>query len=135
MRILVTSDSHGDYRRLEKTAEKATPFDAFIFLGDGEKDFDIVTRNMTGINTYRVRGNNDYDSSVPMTNVIRIGSHSLLLTHGSNLSLWHGFDRLIVKRRYSDILTAGITALKEAYTFLIPEAYLCPETVKAVPME
>lgn len=95
MRILVTSDSHGDYRRLEKTAEKAAPFDAFIFLGDGEKDFDIVTRNMAGKNTYRVRGNNDYDSSVPMTNVIRIGTHSLLLTHGSNLSLWHGFDRLI----------------------------------------
>lgn len=95
MRILVTSDSHGDYRRLSKAAQKAAPFDAFIFLGDGEKDFDIATRNMAGIATYRVRGNNDYNSSIPMAITVEAESHKLLLCHGSNLNLWRGFDRLI----------------------------------------
>lgn len=95
MRILVTSDSHGDYRRLTKAIQKAAPFDAFIFLGDGEKDFDIATRNLTGISTYRVRGNNDYDTSVPNTVKIEIASHKIILCHGSNFNLWRGFDRLI----------------------------------------
>ena len=95
MRILVTSDSHGDYRRLTKAIGKAAPIDAFIFLGDGEKDFDIATRNLTGISTYRVRGNNDYDTSIPNITPVEIASHKLLLCHGSNLSLWRGYDRLV----------------------------------------
>lgn len=95
MRILVTSDSHGDYRRLNKAVKNAAPFDVFIFLGDGEKDFDIATRNMAGITTYRVRGNNDYDTSVPMVITAEIDSHKLLICHGSNLNLWRSYDRLI----------------------------------------
>lgn len=106
MRILVTSDSHGDYRRLTKAIQKAAPFEVFIFLGDGEKDFDIVTRNMAGITTYRVRGNNDYDSSVPMTNTVEIASHKILLCHGSNLNIWRGFDMLTSIANANDCDTA-----------------------------
>ena len=95
MRILVTSDSHGNYRALMKAVEAGKPFDVFIFLGDGEKDYGIVTRNMAGISTYRVRGNNDWDTSIVLSSVVEIGSHKLFLTHGNNYGLWQGYERLI----------------------------------------
>lgn len=96
MRILVTSDSHGNYRALIKAIEAGKPFDAFIFLGDGENDYGIVTRNMSGISTYRVRGNNDWDSSIVLSSVVEIGSHKFFLTHGNNYGLWQGgYERLI----------------------------------------
>lgn len=95
MRILVTSDSHGNYRFLSKAIMLAKPFDAFIFLGDGEKDYAIATRNMAGISTYCVRGNNDWDSSIALSAVVEIGSHRLFLTHGSSYGLWQGYDRLV----------------------------------------
>ena len=44
MRILVASDSHGDYMSLRKAFQKeeskGEKIDAFIFLGDGERDYD-----------------------------------------------------------------------------------------------
>lgn len=95
MRILVTSDSHEDYRSLKKAVEAAEPFDAFIFLGDGERDFDIVTRNMAGITTYRVRGNNDWNGSAPLSLIAEIGAHKFFITHGNNYGLWQGYDKLL----------------------------------------
>lgn len=95
MRILVTSDSHDNYRALAKAAEAAEPYDAFIFLGDGDRDFDIVTRNMAGITTYRVRGNNDWSSNAPLSLVADIGTHKFFITHGTNYGLWQGYDKLL----------------------------------------
>ena len=95
MRILVTSDSHGDYRRLRTAVDKAAPFDIFVFLGDGENDFDIVTRNMVGISTYKVRGNNDYHSNAPITYIVKTDSHNILITHGASLNLWNDYSSLI----------------------------------------
>ncbi len=81
MKILVVSDSHGNYLSFKRAVEKETDCQALIFLGDGERDFDIVTRNMT-ISTYRVRGNNDWDSSTALSAAVDIGNHRFFLTHG-----------------------------------------------------
>ncbi|MCM1055365.1 MAG: metallophosphoesterase [Bacteroides sp.] len=95
MKILVASDSHGNYRALIKAVEACKPFDAFIFLGDGENDFNIAARNMSGISTYRVRGNNDWDSSIVLSAVVELDSHKLFLTHGNHYALAQGYERLI----------------------------------------
>lgn len=96
MRILVTSDSHDLYLSLQKAIDKEQKegFDAFVFLGDGEDDFDIVTRHMGGLNTYRVRGNNDWSGAAALTAAVQIGSHKYLLCHGHTFGVRHGLDML-----------------------------------------
>ena len=82
MRILVTSDSHRNTLALKRAVNAAKPFDAFIFLGDGEDDYNEVTMSLAGIDTYAVRGNNDYYSMLAQTAAVEIGGQRFLLTHG-----------------------------------------------------
>ena len=88
MRILVTSDSHRNTLALKRAIEAAKPFDTFIFLGDVEDDYNEVTMSLAGINTYAVRGNNDYYSMLAQTSAVEIGGHRFLLTHGHRYVGW-----------------------------------------------
>ena len=88
MRILVTSDSHRNTLALKRAAAAAKPFDAFIFLGDGEDDYNEVTMSLAGINTYAVKGNNDYYSMLLQTTAVEIGGYRFLLTHGHRYVAW-----------------------------------------------
>ena len=88
MRILVTSDSHRNTLALKRAVEAAKPFDAFIFLGDGEDDYSQVTMSLAGTDTYAVRGNNDYNSMLTQTAAVEIGGHRFLLTHGHRYVGW-----------------------------------------------
>ncbi len=93
MKILVVSDSHGNYLSFKRAVEKEKDCQALIFLGDGERDFDVVTRNMT-ISTYRVRGNNDWDSSVALSAAVNIGNHRFFITHGHRYGVNRELDLL-----------------------------------------
>ena len=88
MRILVTSDSHRNTLALKRAVEAAKPFDAFIFLGDGEDDYSQVTMSLAGTDTYAVRGNNDYNSMFTQTVPVEIGGQRFLLTHGHRYVSW-----------------------------------------------
>ena len=94
MRILVTSDSHRNTLALKRAIEAASPFDAFVFLGDVEDDYSEVTMSLAGINTYAVRGNNDYGSTLMQAAAVEMGGHRFLLTHGHRYSLWNSYDDL-----------------------------------------
>lgn len=102
MRILVTSDSHGNYRLLNKAIEAGKPFDTLIFLGDGENDFYNVTRNLTGINTYCVRGNNDWNGYSALSTAIEVDNYKIFLCHGHQSELWQGYDGLLSSARQND---------------------------------
>lgn len=95
MRILVASDSHGDYMSLKRALKKEQNIDAFIFLGDGEKDYEIATANLAGITTYRVRGNNDWDTGIKLSLAMDIGGHKYFIGHGHSFDVWRNYDRLI----------------------------------------
>ena len=96
MRILVLSDSHDAYHLLQRAVDREIEkgFEALIFLGDGENDYDIVTRNLGGISTYRVRGNNDWNSSIALSAAVEIGSHRYLLCHGHTFGVRQGTEAL-----------------------------------------
>ena len=94
MRILVTSDSHRNTLALKRAVTAAKPFDTFIFLGDGEEDYNEVTMSLAGITTYAVRGNNDYYSMLAQTTMVEIEGCRFLLTHGHRYVTWSGYDDL-----------------------------------------
>lgn len=93
MRILVTSDSHRNTSALQRAAEKAKPFDTFIFLGDGEDDYSTVTMKMGGINTYCVRGNCDWGMTAAAA-VVEAEGYKLLICHGHTFGVRDGLDSL-----------------------------------------
>ena len=106
MRILATSDSHRNTLALKRAVEAAKPFDAFIFLGDGEDDYSQVTMSLAGTDTYAVRGNNDYNSMLLQTTTVEIGGHRFMLTHGHRYGLWNGFDDLAASARLNHCAVA-----------------------------
>lgn len=88
MKILVTSDSHGNYPLLFRASDAAAPLDAVIHLGDGGDDAELLNQ-ATGIQVIAVAGNCDYHPSVPRELLWECAGMRFLLTHG---------DRYGVKR-------------------------------------
>lgn len=90
MRALVVSDIHGDVTTLrwllERAWQQAGPIDAYIFLGDGVRDFAQVENFIRARDEhalfYAVRGNCDFAVDVPDRLVVDIGGAKCFLTHG-----------------------------------------------------
>jgi len=101
-RLLVLSDTHGDSLFLEAVLRWAgnDTFDAAIFLGDGIEDLHRSTAR-TGFSCEwkMVRGNNDYEASVPEAAIVESGGHRFFLCHGHRHALYNGNDRLIAAAR------------------------------------
>jgi putative phosphoesterase len=92
--ILVISDSHGDVTALSAVLAwaKNTPLQAAVFLGDGAEDLAVASA-WAGFSLpwHRVRGNGDYDFSIPENIVMEIPpSHKIFLSHGNRLRVREG---------------------------------------------
>lgn len=92
-RVLVVSDSHGNNDNIRKAIKKAGRIDLMIHLGDIGYDYPEVER-MSGVPTYLVAGNNDYGGYLRDTNIIFIGNHKILATHGHRQNVYRGVDTL-----------------------------------------
>ncbi len=82
MRILVLSDSHGDYFTLKKVIEAQPTAEVVVFLGDGFRDFEHCQHLLEGKRVYAVSGNNDFHCDYPKSMVINEGGINIYITHG-----------------------------------------------------
>ncbi len=100
MRILVMSDSHGDYFTLEKIVKAQALADVIIYLGDGEKDFEKIRKLPAVLDKklVAVAGNCDVLSTLPKEQIVEVAGKKILATHG------HIYN---VKLTYSDILKSA----------------------------
>ena len=99
-KILVVSDIHSNVRFLKAALNWAKDyhFDAAVFLGDGLYDLNRVA-NEFPIKWKIVRGNNDYEYSVPETVAFELGGHIFFMCHGHRHGLYNGYDSLIAAAR------------------------------------
>ncbi len=84
MRIIVMSDSHGNFSAVEKIVSLQPDADLYIHLGDGERDVDrllLKHPEMAG-HFIHVCGNCDYDSLSPIVFTAPVGNHKLYASHG-----------------------------------------------------
>ena len=84
MKVLVISDSHGRNDDVKKVIEQVGEVDMMIHLGDIERGDDYI-RSIAKCppeQVYLVKGNNDYNLTLPYQHVIDIGGYRTLLTHG-----------------------------------------------------
>ena len=83
MRIIVFSDSHGNYSALRDVVEKhRDEADFFIHLGDGEREFERIAQEYPALELRGVRGNCDWASTGKLTDALRVSGRKVFFTHG-----------------------------------------------------
>lgn len=93
MKVLIVSDSHGRRVHLNQAIKEVGTIDLLIHLGDFEENELNIETSVT-CEVAMVPGNNDYYSSLKKEQLLRIGSHTVLLTHGHYYNLYKGIDEL-----------------------------------------
>lgn len=97
MKILVFSDSHGNFSNMVQAAEREAPHMIF-HLGDGWRDAQRLQERLPEIPLYQVPGNCDFRSTEPPEQLLTIQGKRILLCHGHTYGV------------KSSLLTAGLTA-------------------------
>ncbi len=85
MRVIVISDTHGSYANLCNVVKRNMSADAFIHLGDGEKEYRLLMEALPELSKkfYYVRGNCDYGGDGADYRVIDIApGYRIFATHG-----------------------------------------------------
>lgn len=93
MKILITSDSHGNSALLFRALGQADPVDIIIHLGDGTADAEILCRAL-GREVIRIAGNCDPIASAPRELIWKCEGKNILLTHGDTYGVKGGLGRL-----------------------------------------
>lgn len=93
MRILVISDTHGNYPLALRACDQAEPLHAVIHLGDGGNDADLLSL-VLGSDPIRVAGNCDSGVAAPRELIWECEGKRLLLVHGDRYGVKSGLGRL-----------------------------------------
>ena len=105
-RLLVLSDTHGNICALEtvlnwaKAYSQSGGINTAVFLGDGISDIKRVVASTGFLCEWKmVRGNNDFEHSLPLSDVLDFGGHKLFLCHGHRYSIYNGYYPLVESAR------------------------------------
>lgn len=89
-KLLVISDTHGLVLPLKEIFEKHEDVTAIFHCGDSElMNFDPILKKV-----HIVRGNCDYDRTLPNEVFIKIGQHKIYMTHGHMHGVKSSLDKL-----------------------------------------
>lgn len=118
MKILVFSDSHGSDRTITRALElHGRTSELALHAGDGAHSFMLLSAEHPAVNFRAVRGNCDSPRSffgseeLFEEELIAVGEHKLLLTHGHRLAVKLSLSMLIAhaRSRGADIVVFGHT--------------------------
>ena len=93
MRILVMSDSHGNFPLALQACDVAGTFDALFQLGDDSDDAALLAHALE-VNVIHVAGNCDIGSASPRELLWECEGKRLLLVHGDAYGVKSGLGRL-----------------------------------------
>ena len=93
MKILIVSDTHRNHDNLDMVIEQEKPLDLLIHLGDAEGCEDYIEA-VAECPVEVVAGNNDFFSSLPYEQEIKIGKYKIFLTHGHYYYVNAGISRI-----------------------------------------
>ena len=96
MKLLVISDSHGNYTRALKAHQLAGPVDHIIHLGDGADDARLM-EEVLEVPVHRVAGNCDFDAQLTKELTLAIGDCLIFMTHGNRHQVKSGLTQLVEK--------------------------------------
>ena len=135
MRVIVISDTHGNYSALEKVFMKNTDADWMIHLGDGEREVDrfVMSHPDLSQKIIHVAGNCDFNSLSPDYFVLPVGEHNILATHGHLYGVHSSRERLkmLARANKCDIILFGHTherfeSNEDGFRIMNPGSASCP---------
>ncbi len=125
MKLIVCSDSHGNFRGLQELIDREHP-EMVLFLGDGERDWTMVDipRNTS---FYAVSGNCDFLAMEPAERSFSLGDIKVFMTHGHRYGVkqdLHGLS-IRVKEFPAELVLYGHTHQPQI-DFIDGAMYVCP---------
>ena len=82
MRILVLSDTHGDFRSMTEALRQQPKAEMIIHCGDGHAQVEELRRLYPDMPIVAVRGNCDWSSKLPDTQTVTVCGKTIFVTHG-----------------------------------------------------
>ena len=98
MRILVISDTHGNYPLAVRAIDQAGLADHIIHLGDVTDDATTIEYAL-GKSVIKVAGNCDPASTAPKELCVSFSNRNILITHGDRYNVKSGLSQLRMKAR------------------------------------
>ena len=141
MRIIVYSDTHGSFAAHAEIFKRNENANAFIFLGDGERELDKIKALYPDKTIVNAAGNCDYCSMAPQSDLFMAKGVKILFTHGHTFGVKYSVNRLYYKAKEIDAKIAlfGHThcryySYEDGFISLIREVLLAPgtESLKAM---
>lgn len=102
MRIIVISDTHGNFPLALRACEQTELIDVVIHLGDGAEDVDLLKRFLS-VEVISVAGNCDHGSPSPRELLWECGNKRLLLVHGDCYGVKSGMGLLEQRARETGV--------------------------------
>lgn len=93
MLVAVVSDTHRIKEYTEKVKNVIKKADVLIHLGDNIEDLEELREGFNGL-VYGVKGNCDFDGSMPREQLIQIEDKKILITHGDRYQVKSDINRL-----------------------------------------
>lgn len=111
MRILVVSDTHGDYYSLKNAVQQQSKAEVILHLGDGEEELQSIRFRYSDRMVVGVRGNCDWGSGLPDTQDLVLAGKRIFMTHGHMYQVKMGYYTIdcAARERNADILLFGHT--------------------------
>ncbi len=111
MRILVVSDTHGDYLSFKTAVEAQRSADVIIHCGDSQGEIDNIRLQFPNKAIIAVKGNCDFASTLPTVETRTIENKKLFITHGHLYNAKYTLYNLCCAAREAgaDILLFGHT--------------------------
>lgn len=97
MRLIVMSDSHGDFARVRKIFEDNPGAECFLHLGDGARDFEEAGWLFPDAVKKGVRGNCDFGrdaEGLPREGLLELMGKRVYYTHGDLWRVKYGLDEI-----------------------------------------
>lgn len=135
MRIVVVSDTHGDFFALQNVLVRNSTADLIIHLGDGESELRRYMNLHPDIENkvIHIKGNCDNDCKSPEFLVIPVLNHRIFATHGHLYGVNASTTRLkmLAKENECDIVLYGHThsgyqGFEDDLYLLNPGSASCP---------
>lgn len=107
-KILIVSDTHGDNANFSLVLKKVGKIDALIHCGDFEGT-EYYYENVVDCPKLMVRGNNDFFTGLPTSDIITVNGLKILAVHGHRQHVYAGPDDALVlaKQNNADVVCYG----------------------------
>ena len=107
MKIIVVSDTHGSYRNFKKVMQMHRSADIVVHCGDSRDELDKIMTDYPNMRFYAVKGNCDFGTALPVTEIFTVQGVSFFATHGHIYNVKYGLfdiDRAARKKQANIVL-------------------------------